>query len=188
MHGLGHLRVSLPPSSQGTTLLELVLVILILSILSAFSFVKFRAVSDHSVAQQAQLVAETIRHAQRLAMSWGVGLRFENTSTGYRVKCLNGVGRLPCVERNDIVVDPSRHQPYVVYFQHDVSMYGDDIGFDHLGRPVLIGAGVKRQGLATQVSHLVVKSANYRWQVSVDVLTGMITRQKLSHSNSSAGL
>ncbi|MEK6747801.1 MAG: type II secretion system protein [Pseudomonadota bacterium] len=119
--------------TQGFTLLELVMVIVIISALSVVVTVRFGSTGEQTVSFQADQLVNQIRHMQGLAMTWGVPLRMNVTATGYNVQCVIATTTAPC---NAIPVrDPAANQAFNVTLQDNVSLSGTNLEIDSLGRP-----------------------------------------------------
>ena len=127
----------------GFTLLELVAVILVLGVLAVFAAVRWQAIDTYTSTTQADQLARDIRHAQTLAISWGLPLRVSVNAggTAYSVVCVNGTTVAPCVAAGNIVVDPVTSQPYTVTLPAGVTLapVASNTDFDNFGRPVAAG-------------------------------------------------
>ncbi|MCK7577897.1 MAG: hypothetical protein MZV65_20415 [Chromatiales bacterium] len=93
---------------------------------------------------QADQLARDIRHAQTLAISWGLPLRVSVNAAGtaYSVVCVNGTGVAPCVAAGNTVTDPVTGQAYTVTLPAGITLapVGSNTDLDNLGRPVAGGA------------------------------------------------
>jgi MSHA pilin protein MshC len=124
--------------SSGFTLVELVIVIVLVSILTAYAVVKWPSDSELKLPAQASLLANHIRHTQALAMHWGQPLRLTINAGGYSVSCVTASASAPC--NNSPVIDPVTNQAFSVSPESGISLSGANVDFDTLGRPVSGGA------------------------------------------------
>lgn len=129
-------RADLMKRSQGFTLLELVVIITLVGIMASYAAVKWQPVATFTINQQAELLAQNIRHVQSLAMYWGVSLRLVPAGTQYSVVCVNGTGSAPCVNAGDTVKNPTNNSPFIVQLGDGLSISGFATEFDSGGRPV----------------------------------------------------
>ncbi len=120
--------------TSGFTLIELVIVIVLVSILSAYAVVKWPSDSELKLPAQASLLANHIRHIQALAMHWGQPLRLIVGAGGYSVSCVTASASAPC--NNNPVIDPVTNQSFSISLESGISLGGADVDFDTLGRPV----------------------------------------------------
>ena len=124
---------------SGFTLVELVIVIVLVSVLTAYAAVKWPSNSELKLPAQANLFAAHIRHVQALAMHWGQPLRLTITSGGYSVSCVTSSATPPC--NNSPVIDPVTNQAFSISLEDGISLSGTaTTDFDTLGRPVSAGA------------------------------------------------
>jgi prepilin-type N-terminal cleavage/methylation domain-containing protein len=98
-----HPEHPLRDSKAGFTVVELVIVIVVLGIVSAYAVMKGVSSAELSLPSQAQTLASDIRHAQTLAYTSGKHMQlkiFPGVNGTYNVfSCVtvNGVVTLPCV-------------------------------------------------------------------------------------------
>src|SRR5437762_1871199 len=93
-----------PLRKRGFTIVELIIVILLLGILSAYVGAKQYSVGDETLRSQAEKMRRDLRHAQRLAMAWGKTLTVGVTTGangGYSVSC-TAVGSAPCDQTDPV--------------------------------------------------------------------------------------
>ena len=153
----------------GFTLLELVVVLVLAAILSAYASVRWTSSAEATTGYQADRLARDIRHVQALAMNWGQPLRLNISAGAYSVTCINGSGAPPCVNAGDIVRDPAANQPYSVNLDYGVSLTGSDITFDTLGRPLNGGS------LLSIARTLTLTGGNRSWSVVTQPITGFVS-------------
>lgn len=120
----------------GFTMVELILVVVLLGILSAFvvSMAMPRA-GVSTAGYQAQLLASDLRHTQMLATAWGKGLSFAITPPStYSVSCASGFRGGPC--DFSPVVDPGHSGPFTVTLDGvTLTASTTPLTFDILGKP-----------------------------------------------------
>lgn len=133
-------------SRAGFALIEIVLVVVLLGILSVYALPKLVAASGQSsLKSQAHKLAQDIRHAQMLAITWERPLRFiaNNPNGTYSVACIS-VGSAPCDRTVTIasvvyplpVLDPSTGSPFTVTLRNRVVLAGTGtLDFDTRGMP-----------------------------------------------------
>jgi Tfp pilus assembly protein FimT len=131
----------------GITLIDLLVVLVIVTILASYGFMKINKTGDDTLWYQAQRMARDIRHTQVLASTWGKPLKIVSTSTGYSVSCVTA-GTAPC--NSSPVTDPATGQSFSVTLQYGVTLaYAvtncsgcatNTVSFDMVGRP-LNGSG-----------------------------------------------
>ena len=121
--------MAMPLHHRGFTLIELVMVLVILGVLSAYVATRWSP-GDSAVHAEAAQLARDLRHAQALAMNTGTPLDFEPLGNGYRVT--NG---------GSLIQDPARGGPFQHELASGVSRGGScgTVRFDTLGRPVSAG-------------------------------------------------
>ena len=73
-------------SYKGFTLVELVLVILLLSIISAIAIPKFFSTNDYQVRAAYDETVNAVRYAQKLAVASGCDVQVQLTSSGYALQ------------------------------------------------------------------------------------------------------
>jgi prepilin-type N-terminal cleavage/methylation domain-containing protein len=112
--------------ADGFTLIELVAVMVILATLGAVALPRF-AHNDATVPAQADQLGRAIRHAQAMAMSQGQAFTVDIQSfTSYAIT--DGITATP-------VRDPAgEEQSYTLI--NAVTLAGNDVKFDSLGRPL----------------------------------------------------
>ena len=142
----------------GFTLLELVAVLLLLAILSTSLFLRWSPGSSTLNAQADQLAA-TLRHAQALALAQGRSLRFDvQSATSYAI--------------TDGAATVTDHQGVVQNYTlvSGVTLAGNDLDFDSLGRPIDAGNNLVAAALTWTLT-----GDGATASVSVSPLTGFVT-------------
>ena len=144
-----------PPQSPvrvlGFTLIELIVVVVLVGILSAFvvSRAMPRAGDSTTAGYQAQRLASDLRHAQMLALAWGRALTFTASGNSYSVVCVATGG--PCVSTTSPVVDPGRDGPFTVNME-GVSLNSASTTFDILGKPSAAASFTLSSGATVSVA------------------------------------
>jgi MSHA pilin protein MshC len=153
--------------SSGFTMIELVTVIVLLAILSAYAVTKWPGDSTFKLSAQAEAFAAHIQHTQALAMDWGQSLRLTINSSGYSVSCVTASATPPC--DNSPVIDPTTNQAFSITLESGISLSGTaTTDFDTLGRPVSSGSLITTSPASTFT--LTADSVNQT--VTVSPLTG----------------
>jgi prepilin-type N-terminal cleavage/methylation domain-containing protein len=152
-----HPEPPLRDSKAGFTLLELVIVIAVLGILSAYAVMRGVSPDEMSLPSQAQTMASDIRRAQTLAYTGGKHLRFTIPGgNSYRLDS--------CVVDVNGVVTSCPTTVFSVPLQKNVTLAGTStatLDFNTLGQPT--------SGAA---SYTLISGSNVK--VSVAALTGLV--------------
>lgn len=136
-------------SIGGFTLMQLIIVLSLVGILSAYVILKMMpSVGKSTAAYQALKLADNLRHTRMLAVSWGKTLKFSSNSASYRVTCSTPAAcsnatpsAANCPNPTAVVIDHGHHGPFCIAIESDVSLSGPvDIEFDVLGRPLTNGS------------------------------------------------
>jgi len=152
----------------GFTILELVVVLVLVSILSAYAGLHWTSSADATVGYQADRLSRDLRHVQALAMNWGQALRIAVSPGSYSVVCVYGTGVGPCVNAGDVVRDPATGKPYTVLLDYGVAISGSDITFDTMGRPVSGGV------LQSTNQILTLSGGSRSWSVTTQAVSGFV--------------
>jgi MSHA pilin protein MshC len=117
-------------------LIELIIVIVVLGILSAYAAMKTVSPADVTLPSQAQKMATDLRHAQTLANTWGTSLVVSASGSVYSVSCLTATSTAPC--NASPVIDPASGAAFSVGLQQGVSFISPTsatLTFNSLGQP-----------------------------------------------------
>ena len=157
---------------RGFTLIELVVVIVLVSILSAMVALRLSAATDSAVVTDADQLRRNLSHVQALALGWGARLRLTVAANGlsYSVTCRTALARAPCVAVGDAVTDPATGQTFTVVLTNGVALapVSNTLDFDSLGRPVGTTALVSTNPAVTYT----LSGGNRSVTVSVLPITG----------------
>lgn len=126
-----------PRCAGGFTLIELVVVIAILGLLSAYAVLKLPSPAQATLPSQARQLASDLRHAQALAITWDQSLVVSASGSRYSIACRTAAATAPCDATP--VVDPATGSAFSTSLQKDVSFGSPttaSLSFDSLGRPV----------------------------------------------------
>ena len=157
-----HVSVKTRPPHRaiaGFTLIELVAVMVIMATLGMFALPNFSH-NDATVPAQADQLGRVLRHAQALAMSQGRSLTVDiQSTTGYAIT--DGT-------TSTAIYDPSgEEQDYIL--ENGVTLTGNDIEFDSLGRPINTGS------LISSAQTWTLNGTSNTATVSLQPLTGFVT-------------
>jgi prepilin-type N-terminal cleavage/methylation domain-containing protein len=129
-----------PRRNRGFTLVELITVLLIVAVMSAYLLVHWSP-ADSAVNTEAARLARDLRHTQALSMNRGEGLNFE----------LLGAGGYQVTDSVGVIRNPANSENFSWTFATGVSRSGScgNVSFDSLGRPWV--SGVLMSGACTYV-------------------------------------
>lgn len=155
-----HPEYPLRDSKKGFTLVELVIVIVVLGIMSAYAVMKGVSPAEMSLPSQAQKLASDIRHAQTLAYTSGKRMRLTITAGPngtYGVTCVTAP--TPC------------NTDFSVTLQKGVALAGTltTLDFTSLGPPSNSAGNL----LSSTTSYTLTSGSQVT--VSVAPLTGIVT-------------
>lgn len=130
---------------RGASLLELVMVLTMAGVISAYALPKVLPEAGKSTAgYQASRLADNLRHTRMLAMGWGKALTFISASNSYRVTCTNAAdcnsmsaAAINCPNPTTVVSSPGQSGPFCIALEGGVTLSAPAaLEFDTLGRPV----------------------------------------------------
>lgn len=146
MHGLGRRNVAAtrrrvnPTTLGGFTLLELVLVLTIISILSATAVISTRSTSQRAAVEAADKLRRDVAHIQALGMSYALSLRLTAAAdgSGYNVTCRSIATFSPCTTLGASLIDPATGSAFSITFTDGVTISASSatLDFDSMGRPI----------------------------------------------------
>lgn len=129
----------------GFTLMQLIMVLSMVGVLSAYVIPKIMPSAGKGTAPyQALKLADNLRHTRMLAVAWGKGLKFKSDSATYRVTCSipaacsNATPTASnCPNPTAVVIDHGHNGPFCIALESGVTLSGPtEIEFDLLGRPL----------------------------------------------------
>ncbi len=123
--------------ASGFTLMELVIVIVVVGVISAYAMMRNSSSSVFSLLSQAQTMASDIKHVQAMATVWGKSLTIsmsEGANGTYSVSCTFG-GAAPC-NTTDPVINPATGTVFTISLQKGVALSGPGtLVINSLGQP-----------------------------------------------------
>jgi MSHA pilin protein MshC len=147
----------------GFTLMELIIVIVVVGLLSAYAMMRNSSSSVFSLLSQAQTLASDIKHVQTMATVWGKSLSISasgGVNGTYSVSCTT-VGAAPC--NTNPVINPATGTAFTISLQKGVSLSGPaSLVINSLGQPA---AGAQ----------YVLSTEGASMTVDVAALTGHVT-------------
>jgi prepilin-type N-terminal cleavage/methylation domain-containing protein len=123
---------------RGLTLIEMICVLTVIGVIGVTLLVRINSVTNVKVLNQADMLRRDLMHIQSLALTYGIALRLNVSTTGYTVTCLATVP--PCATVGGTLIDPTTSQLFAVTFPSGLTMTGLDssnatVDFDSIGRP-----------------------------------------------------
>lgn len=153
-----------PGRQQGYTVIELIAVMVVVAILSAFALMKNVSSAEATLPSQVQKMASDIRHAQVLASTWGQRLRITAGAGSYRVSCSTSMAS-PCPSATSTpITDPATGSSFQIALQKNVVFVNPTtatLDINSLGQPLSAASYTLR--------------ANSDKTISVSPLTGLVT-------------
>lgn len=146
---------------KGFTVIELVIVIAVVGVLSAYAVMKSVSPAELTLPSQAETMASNIRHAQTLASTWGKRMRVDIGSGSYSVTCDAGPAATPCTTNNN----------FTVPVEKSVAVAGSTTYFNSLGQPSDYQSVPLGSASAPKFS---LTSGNSKKTVCVAPLTGFV--------------
>jgi len=161
----GDMRFGSPMKEAGFTLMELVIVIVVVGVLSAYAMMKNSSSSVFSLLSQAQTLAGDIKHVQSMATVWGKSLTITATdgvNGTYSVSCTNG-GAAPCNSTNP-VINPATGTAFTISLEKGVALTASPgtLVINSLGKPA-------------SLAQYVLSSNSVSVTVTMAPLTGHVT-------------
>ena len=151
--------------SEGVTLVELVITLVVIGVLSAVAVTNINASAKHSVTVQADEFRRALSHLQLMAISQGSRLKLTVTSSNYSV-CLAATS--PC-NAAGAITDTATGNPFSQTLTDGASFTSGtgDYYFDGLGRPVTAATGTS---LVSTTSSFALNGVGRATAVTVTVL------------------
>ena len=147
---------------RGFTIVELVTVMVLLALISAYAVIRSVSSADVTLPSQAQSMASDIRHTQALATTWGRSLRLAicAASATYTVSDKSSAATA-CNQA--AVTDPATGDSFNVTLEKGVALAGPDtLDFNSLGQP-------------SNAAIYTLSAAGTTETVAVQALTGSVT-------------
>lgn len=148
---------------SGFTLMELVIVIVVVGVLSAYAMMRNSSSSVFSLLSQAQTLASDIKHVQSMATVWGKSLSISvvgGANGTYSVSCTTA-GAAPC--NTNPVINPATGTAFTISLQKGVELSGPGtLVINSLGQP-------------TAAAQYVLTTDGNSISVDVAALTGHVT-------------
>lgn len=135
----------------GFTLVELVIVLVLVGIVSAYVVALNTNSAALTARSQADKLASDIRHAQSLAMTWGQSLQITASATGYSVSCVSTTAGSPCNNAptiGGVVTDPVTNSSFQNNLARGVSLinYPSAFSINSIGIPAVTGNSFQLSG------------------------------------------
>lgn len=166
------MRSGSPTKEAGFTLMELIVVIIVVGILSAYAIMKNGSSGVFSLLSQAQTMASDIKHAQTLATVWGKRLRINSADGGYTVMTCVGADEVSPCDVLSPAINPATGTAFNVALEKGVTLAGPHVPLDitSLGQPVITSLG---QPVAAASYTLSINGTSIR--VVVAAVTGHVS-------------
>jgi MSHA pilin protein MshC len=129
-----------PTKEAGFTLMELIIVLVVVGLLSAYAMMRNSSSSVFSLLSQAQTLASDIKHVQSMATVWGKSLTITATNGAngsYSVSCTNSTAA-PCNGTAGApVINPATGIAFTISLQKGVVLAGTPatLVINSLGQP-----------------------------------------------------
>lgn len=148
----------------GFTLMELIIVIVVVGVLSAYAMMKNSSSSVFSLLSQAQTLAGDIKHVQTMATVWGKNLTISATdgANGTYSVCLTPQIPAPCTNP---VINPATGTAFTISLQKGVVLTATNptLAINSLGQP----ASSARYTLSSETVSVKVDVAELTGHVTV---------------------
>ena len=151
-----------PARQTGFTLVELVIVIILLAVISVVVSIRWQSAGEHTVSNQADLLAGNIRHIQALAITHGKTLRLNIAIDHY---CATVPPDTDCTKA---IIDPATSKPLVAFLADAITLTGISTDIDSLGRPV------DSAGLLPTTRTFILKADPTTWSTALSPITGFV--------------
>jgi len=147
----------------GFTLMELIIVLVVVGVLSAYAMMRNSSSSTFSLLSQAQTLAGDIKHVQSMATVWGKNLTITaiDGANGTYSVCLTPPDPAPCT---DPVINPATGTAFTISLQKGVVLTASPgaLAINSLGKPA-------------SAAQFVLSSGSVSVTVDVAALTGHVT-------------
>lgn len=158
------MRFGSPMKEAGFTLMELIIVIVVVGVLSAYAMMKNGSASVFSLLSQAQKMASDIKHVQSMATVMGKSLTISATAGAngtYSVSCTTAVAA-PC--NTNPVINPATGTAFTISLEKGVVLTPSQgtLVINSMGRPA-------------SAAQYVLSSDGTSVTVDVAALTGHVT-------------
>ncbi|MDH5377073.1 MAG: prepilin-type N-terminal cleavage/methylation domain-containing protein [Gammaproteobacteria bacterium] len=157
----------------GLSLIELVMVLIVISVLSASALVRLGTPGSQTVSIYADMLESDIVFTQGLATSWAIPLQLTFSGSSYSVQCKTATASYPC--NVSPILNPSTSEPFLINLDNGIAVVGGGFVIDAMGRP----RDVASNNILTADSVITLSSGGASWRITTAALTGFVSKQRL---------